>query len=82
MAQSEPDSRSTRRHLPPLTPLRLERLAARVRLIELSMVSGISPVVLREAARGIRDLTPGQAEARAEALARLTSVSDPQGVDV
>jgi hypothetical protein len=60
-----------KRPLPVLSSARLERLQARVPLLDLSAATGIPLVVLSEAERGLRELTPAQAERRRNAIERL-----------
>lgn len=62
---------SNQRQLPPLTPLRQERLTARVPLQRLSLVSGIPAATLSLAERGVHCLSSDQEQRRREALSQI-----------
>lgn len=57
--------------LPRLTSLRIERLRARVPILQLCAESGIGMEKLSRAERGLVDLAPNEERGRREALLRL-----------
>jgi len=60
-----------RKNLPPLTQEKLERLEARVRLVDLARETRIPITVLSELETGTRRLDAARAQRRRDALKRL-----------
>jgi hypothetical protein len=70
---------STRRPLPPMTREKLERLEARVRLVDLAKAARIPVSALSELETGTRIFSERLARRRADALKRLRVSEESPG---